>query len=893
MAKQNLLLVDADPRSRRVLEVSLRKAGYSITAANDADQALELVGLSLPDLILSDTRLPGMDGFGLVEKLKSNDEWRDIPFVFLSSDVSLESKVRGLELGVEYLTKPIYIKEVITRVNLELQRKQREGIGLRTSTGKTRFSGTLHDMGLVDLLQTIDISRKSGVLHLGAGERSGAIYFKDGQVLDAELGHLRGEPAIYRALVWNQGSFEIDFTDVTGERHIKVSTQGLLMEGMRRVDEWGRLLEQLPPLESVFEVQDEQLIERLAEIPDEINDILKHFDGHRSLMAVVDAAGGDDLATLAAVSKLFFEGLIFDTGRVAPLEVVNPEHVEEPEEVPPGHDESALETGMVPGHDGGEAVEGEAEPRADSDTVSPEVHSVPDRAAEAPPSPGEMPNDLGAAPDGTGSAKQPDDLDPQSVPYQELETGADSDDAGEGVPTETESDDGAEEEEGDLMAKKGKRRGKKARARTEQAKAAASEQSNVIRFPAKAAAAGGSAGADYATEAIDVETGPEARREARDDETVTRRRGESSGEAGEPAARQAKPAIEPDSVRPEAIVGGGPAAEEAQTASVADATPKADAEEPAAPAGETIAEPDQAPPAAVEAPAASPTDAEPDGKGRRRKKRDGRTTSSATIRALTQTGEHAAVAEGFFKADAYESGQADDDWSDMQHPVEPVAPGTRMAMKAAAAIFIGGLVAGGGWYYYQNFYLPRPEELGRGYAVELPSVVEEPTDRAPGEEPGELVAGQLTTEPQATEPVGEEPATEPVGEEPVQEPGVEPGAEEPAAAAGEYDTLLAEADRLRGLRAEEAYRAAIAANPNGSEALASLAFLLLNRGQNPEAAELAERAVTVDPTSSKGWITLGAARQALRDQPGGRAAYQACVDQGQGQYVNDCRLMLR
>lgn len=316
MAKQNLLVVDADQRSLRVLEVSLRKAGYSVAACTDVNSALEMLDLSPPDLIISDTRLPGQDGFAFIEEIRKHKSWADIPFMFLSSDVSVESKVRGLELGVEdYLTKPIYIREIITRVNLVISRRTRADIETRGSAEKAKFTGSLADMGLVDLLQTIDIGKKSGVLYLTSGRQRGAVYFRDGQLVDAELGDLKGERAIYRALVWSEGAFEIDFRPVRREDVIRISTQGILMEGIRRMDEWGRLLEQLPPLERVFEVNDEALLERLAEIPDEINDVLKHFDGEQSLLSVVDACGGDDLETLTTISKLYFEGLIFDTGR--------------------------------------------------------------------------------------------------------------------------------------------------------------------------------------------------------------------------------------------------------------------------------------------------------------------------------------------------------------------------------------------------------------------------------------------------------------------------------------------------------------------------------------------------------------------------------------------------
>ena len=315
VAKQNLLLVDADLRSLRVLEVSLRKAGYSVATSGDARGALELMELSKPDLILSDTRLPQMDGFAFIEAIRKSPELSDVPMIFLSSDTSVESKVKGLELGVEdYLTKPIYIKEILARVNVVLQRKRREGIELR-QTSKQKFTGALSDIGVVDLLQTIDNSKKSGVLHLTSAAIRGAIYFRNGNPVDAELGSLHGARAIYRALVWTEGTFEIDFRDVRREDVIQTSTQGVLMEGMRRLDEWGRLLEQLPDLDSVFEVNDQQLLERLAEIPDEINRILRHFDGRHSLMQVVDSCGQDDLETLTAISKLYFEGLIFNTGR--------------------------------------------------------------------------------------------------------------------------------------------------------------------------------------------------------------------------------------------------------------------------------------------------------------------------------------------------------------------------------------------------------------------------------------------------------------------------------------------------------------------------------------------------------------------------------------------------
>lgn len=341
MAKVQILLVDADPRSVRVLEVSLKKAGYLVTTAQDGLDALSKLEVSTPDLVLTDTRLPQLDGYALVRRMKDRPEWAPIPVVFLTSQKSIEDKIRGLELGVEdYLTKPIFVRELLARVKLLLARRTQETIATtRSLSGRTRFAGSIQEVAVVDLLQTFEVSRKSGVLNLHTGTQQAHIYFRDGKVVDAELGRLRGEEAIYRTLIWNDAEFEVEFKAVKNEDIIGTSTQGILMEGMRRVDEWGRLLEQLPSLQTIFEIDHEQLLERLNEIPDELNGILRLFDGKRTLMSVVDESPFEDLSTLSTISKLYFEGLLVPKGSLpdAPVseEPVIPSSTNEPSIRPP------------------------------------------------------------------------------------------------------------------------------------------------------------------------------------------------------------------------------------------------------------------------------------------------------------------------------------------------------------------------------------------------------------------------------------------------------------------------------------------------------------------------------------------------------------------------------
>lgn len=378
LAKQQLLLVDADPRSVRVLEVSLKKAGFSVTTASDGQDALAKIAFSVPDLVLSDTRLPRLDGYELVRKLKDDPEHANIPVVFLTSQKSIEDKIRGLELGVEdYLTKPIFVRELIARVNLLLARRTQQSLATTTpGSRRTRLSGDLEDMGVVDLLQTFEVGRKSGVARIENGDMAAVIYFRDGKVVDAELGRLLGEEAVYRSLIWSTGTFEVEFCPVDRKDIIPTSTQGLLMEGMRRLDEWGRLLEQLPPLETIFEVDHEQLVDRLNEIPDELNGILRLFGGRSTLMDVIDNSPFEDLSTLSTITKLYFEGLLVP--REEPIEPVVEDVVvpsldaESDSRIPRA--ESHLD--VVPG-------QGESAPphswRPSAPPVSPSIHAlVPD-----------------------------------------------------------------------------------------------------------------------------------------------------------------------------------------------------------------------------------------------------------------------------------------------------------------------------------------------------------------------------------------------------------------------------------------------------------------------------------------------------------------------------------
>ncbi len=117
-----ILIVDDTPANLEVLSDTLASAGFEIGVATDGESALGQVEYELPDLILLDVMLPGIDGFETCRRLKANSSAHDIPVIFMTALSDTEDKVKGLSLGaVDYVTKPFQEEEVLARVRLHLK----------------------------------------------------------------------------------------------------------------------------------------------------------------------------------------------------------------------------------------------------------------------------------------------------------------------------------------------------------------------------------------------------------------------------------------------------------------------------------------------------------------------------------------------------------------------------------------------------------------------------------------------------------------------------------------------------------------------------------------------------------------------------------------------------
>ena len=116
-----LLVVDDEPNIRELLSASLRYAGFEVATAADGQQALTVAAQFRPDLLVLDVMMPGLDGFGVVRRLRQNGT--QTPVLFLTARDAAEDKVSGLTLGGDdYVTKPFSLDEVLARIRAVLRR---------------------------------------------------------------------------------------------------------------------------------------------------------------------------------------------------------------------------------------------------------------------------------------------------------------------------------------------------------------------------------------------------------------------------------------------------------------------------------------------------------------------------------------------------------------------------------------------------------------------------------------------------------------------------------------------------------------------------------------------------------------------------------------------------
>ncbi len=224
--KPKVLIVDDDLALLRLMQVELENYSdaFSVLTANDANEALEILEKEHVAFVVSDLRMPGMDGYDLLSQILKT--YPDIPVYIITAfdkpktrDVVVKSGATG------YLRKPFSAEELVETITHSL-RKRSEG-------------GSLHNVSLETFLQLIEMEQKTCTLHIidKKGKNQGALFFRQGNLFNARVGSRHGKPAAYDILSWSNVSLSIEHDCVFQEKKIDGDLQAILLDAMRSKDE--------------------------------------------------------------------------------------------------------------------------------------------------------------------------------------------------------------------------------------------------------------------------------------------------------------------------------------------------------------------------------------------------------------------------------------------------------------------------------------------------------------------------------------------------------------------------------------------------------------------------------------------------------------------------------
>jgi CheY-like chemotaxis protein len=220
---KKILLVDDEPAVLFALSEALvdRRRGIQVVTATDGREAIAALEAQAVHLVVTDLRMPEVDGFELLAHLRRHHP--SLPVIIMTALGTAETTERlGAAGALECLSKPFDVGV--------LKRKIQEMLA-------QRVRGRVENISLASFLQLLEIERKTCTLSVTAGERMGTLSFRGGKLVGAETGGVTGPEAAFEIIGWEHADIEIHEGCLVNGPPLPGGLAYLLMEAMRRKDE--------------------------------------------------------------------------------------------------------------------------------------------------------------------------------------------------------------------------------------------------------------------------------------------------------------------------------------------------------------------------------------------------------------------------------------------------------------------------------------------------------------------------------------------------------------------------------------------------------------------------------------------------------------------------------
>ena len=232
-SRYRVLLVDADPEESTVLELRMVEQGFDVKTARSVETARKLATAEGADfdLVVCELELPDADGLTFLSEARKEAWGRDMPWVVHTQKQGRTEANRAFELGaMDFVAKPVQADVLVAKLKAMLDQWS-------TGRGAKGVSGSLREMGLPDIVQVLFHGRKTGKLNVRSAGKNGEIHFLEGNIANAIIGEITGADAFYALLKFEEGDFALDPGFTPPKRVMVESSEALLLEGMRRMDE--------------------------------------------------------------------------------------------------------------------------------------------------------------------------------------------------------------------------------------------------------------------------------------------------------------------------------------------------------------------------------------------------------------------------------------------------------------------------------------------------------------------------------------------------------------------------------------------------------------------------------------------------------------------------------
>jgi CheY-like chemotaxis protein len=309
-----ILIADGNRTRAEQIGAACAARGFATSLVPHGAAALEAALSNVPDVVVAPTDLSLIDAPKLAEILRANPRTQATRFVFLGKPQEGSPDTGYFD---EVLPGSADPDDVGMRVEAILAQYARINAMEREAKADHEVEGKLSQIPLTDLLQLFHMNRRTGTIELtrrepGAPEELGTILLREGNLVQATVGAVEGEKALFRLLAWREGSFAFSPNPVRGASRILAPTRGLLIEGVRQLDEWDRMREVLPSLDArvVLNVDTGKLPNVVHPLTQEVLLLLEIYDRVRD---VVDHCSHPDYQVLRTLHTLIDRKIVRPT----------------------------------------------------------------------------------------------------------------------------------------------------------------------------------------------------------------------------------------------------------------------------------------------------------------------------------------------------------------------------------------------------------------------------------------------------------------------------------------------------------------------------------------------------------------------------------------------------